>query len=393
MSGAYLCNKYYEGACKLNTEQLLLPVDIVMDPSWWNKHAGITFDEDFFYHPAKRIESERKMADGLYERWGQYGLGEKDSRDLPVVGAVHLASGFLLQEMLGCEVRYSADAPPLVVGDNRDNLDTSVAQAFSSPVFKKFDAMTESLKERFGFLLGDVNWSGVLNLALDLRGESIFMDMFDKGEDVQKYFSEIADFIARFVNGIHKETGTSSISVNRVVRHFDEPIYLHSECSHTMISVEDYDKFLLPIDTLWSNRLQPYGIHFCGADPHRFADSYAKLPRLDFLDVGWGGDLKVLREKLPNIFLNIRLSPVEILEQSEDEIHNTICRLVEESGDPYLTGVCCINMDANVPDSKVSAIFSTVEQLRQKYKKGKRAILAVDNKTVANKSKINRQVI
>ena len=56
-----------------------------MDPSWWNKQAGITFDEDFFYHPAKRLESERKMAHCLYERWGQYGLGDKDSRDLPVV--------------------------------------------------------------------------------------------------------------------------------------------------------------------------------------------------------------------------------------------------------------------------------------------------------------------
>ena len=152
-----------------------------------------------------------------------------------------------------------------------------------------------------------------------------------------------------------------------------------------MISVDDYEKFLLPIDTLWSNTLRPFGIHFCGADPHRFADSYAKLPRLDFLDVGWGGDLKVLREKLPNTFLNIRLSPVEILAQSEDEIRSTISKLVEDSANPYLTGVCCINMDANVPDSKVSAIFSTVEQLRQKFMKDKRAILAVDNKTRVKK--------
>jgi hypothetical protein len=377
----------------LNTEHPLLPVDIVMDPSWWNAHAGITFDEDFFYHPAKRIESERKMADGLYERWGQFGLGDKESRDLPVVGAVHLASGFLLSEMLGCEVKYSEDAPPQVVSANKGDLGISIDDAFASPVFKKLESMTESLKEKFGYLVGDVNWSGVLNLAMDLRGEMIFMDMFDKPDDVQKYFSEIADFISRFVNGIQKQTGSSSISVNRVVRHLAEPVYLHSECSHTMISVEDYEKFLLPIDTLWSNTLRPYGIHFCGADPHRFADSYAKLPRLDFLDVGWGGDLKVLREKLPNTFLNIRLSPVEILEQTEDEIRSTIYKLVSDSGDPYLTGVCCINMDANVPDSKVSAIFSTVDQLRQKHMKAKRVILTIDNKTVANKSRINSQII
>jgi len=29
----------------------LLPVEIVFHSSWWNKHTGITFDEDFFIIP------------------------------------------------------------------------------------------------------------------------------------------------------------------------------------------------------------------------------------------------------------------------------------------------------------------------------------------------------
>jgi hypothetical protein len=89
---------------------------------------------------------------------------------------------------------------------------------------------------------------------------------------------------------------------------------------------------------------------------------------LDFLDVGWGGDVAKLREFLPNTFLNIRLSPVEIIERSADEIRSTITRLVSESANPYLTGVCCINMDDQVGDDKVRAIFETVDELRQKYK-------------------------
>jgi len=39
----------------------ILPVDIVLSPPWWYKNAGMTFDRDFFFHPLKRIESERKM--------------------------------------------------------------------------------------------------------------------------------------------------------------------------------------------------------------------------------------------------------------------------------------------------------------------------------------------
>ena len=42
-------------------ESPLLPVEIVLAPAWWFHNEGITFDEDFFYHPAKRVEMERKM--------------------------------------------------------------------------------------------------------------------------------------------------------------------------------------------------------------------------------------------------------------------------------------------------------------------------------------------
>ena len=51
----------------------MLPVDIVLHPSWWYRHTGITFDEDFFFHPARRVEAERKMEQTLHERWGRYG--------------------------------------------------------------------------------------------------------------------------------------------------------------------------------------------------------------------------------------------------------------------------------------------------------------------------------
>ena len=98
------------------------------------------------------------------------------------------------------------------------------------------------------------------------------------------------------------------------------------------------------------------------------AKTFAKLPHLDFLDVGWGGNVAVLRKFLPNTFLNIRLSPVEIIKQSTEDIHNIITRLVWESGNPYLTGVCCINMDDQVGDEKINAIYETVHELRQKYK-------------------------
>ncbi len=344
-----------------------LPVDIVLHPSWWYHNTGLAFDEDFFFHPKKRVEAERLMERTLYERWGQYGLGQEHDTDRPQIGAVHLAAGFLLSEMLGCRIEYQADAAPQVIEAHREVPEIQTEQAFQSPAFKRFFALTDALKRQYGYITGDVNWSGILNLAIDVRGQQIFMDLFDKPDAITSFFSTIAGVIQKFVSGFAQETNSSSISVNRTVRHFSAPIFLHSECSHTMISVKDYERYLLPYDVEWSCTCRPYGIHYCGVDPHRYAEAFAKIPHLDFLDVGWGGDIKRLRQHLPQTFLNIRLSPVDIVNQSPDDIRDIITTLVHDSGNPWLTGICCINMDQQVTDDNITAIFETVEQLRKTY--------------------------
>lgn len=358
----------------MNTKQYLrnpdidggmLPVDVVLHPSWWHAHAGITFDEDFFYHPAKRVESERRMEEVLHERFGRHGLGADRDRDLPVIGAVHQAAGFMVSEMLGCEIRYKADGAPDVVPAHRDTLEVDPEAAFHSAAARRYERLRDQLKARFGRVTGDINWGGVLNLAMDLRGQEIFLDMVDDAERMKAQFLKLAEVLDRFTTGIEAETGSSSISVNRNVRHFRAPVFLHSECSHTMISEKDYEEFLMPIDAEWSRRHRPFGIHHCGKDPHRFAASYAKLPRLDFLDVGWGGDVAVLRQHLPATFLNIRLDPVSIRGQTPAEIRETVTRLVRQSDNPWLTGVCCINMDHTVSDDQINAIFEAVEELRR----------------------------
>jgi hypothetical protein len=344
-----------------------LPAEIVLAPDWWEARAGITFDPDFFFHPARRVEAERKMEQALYERWGRFGLGADRNRDLPLVGATHLAAGFLLPEMLGCQVEYRAGGPPQVHAAERPELAIDEEAAFASAAFRRFERLTAALKQRHGYLAGDVNWGGVLNLGLDLRGQTLLMDLIEQPEQVRAFFQQISRVIERFVARIEGETGSSSISVNRTVRHLPRPVFLHSECSNTMISAEHYEQLLLPVDLAWSQRHRPFGIHHCGKDPHRFAAAYAKVPHLDFLDVGWGGDLRVLRQHLPDTFLNIRLSPVEIPKQTPDDISGTIRRLVTEAGGPALTGVCCINVDKTVSDEQVAAIFQTAAELRGEW--------------------------
>lgn len=345
----------------------MLPVDVVLHPSWWHRHAGITFDEDFFFHPARRVEDERKMERVLYERWGRYGLGEDRDRDVPWLGPVHLAAGYLTSGMLGCRIDYFEDTAPRVIPAGIDRLEVSRDAPFEGPAFKRFERLLGALRSKYGYVKGDVGWGGVLNTALDLRGHAFLMDMLDTPDEAARLADDVAAVTERFTRHVMQATGSTSVSVNRNVRHVAEPVLLHSECSNVMISTALYERFFLPIDAAWSNKYRPYGIHHCGKDPHRFAESYAKVPHLDFLDVGWGGDVARLREHLPHTFLNIRLSPVEIVDQTPDEIRQTVRRLVHASANPYLTGVCSINMDDQVSDEQVAAIFEEVAELREEY--------------------------
>jgi hypothetical protein len=347
----------------------ILPVDVVFHPSWWYRNTGITFDEDFFYHPLKRVESEQRMENELYERFGRYGLGLNRNRSLPVIGAVHNAAGYIISEMLGCKVNYIGDSAPQVIVAEKDGFNINPEEAFKSNVYKKLTNLMDTLKKMYGYLEGDINWGGVLNVALDLKGQNVLTDLFMKQQETKIQFKKISEVIEKFVKGIVQETGTSSVSVNRNVRNIELPVFLHSECSHTMISTEQYEEFLLPIDIEWSRKHRPFGIHYCGVDPHRYAEVFNKIKNLDFLDVGWGGDLKILRKHLPDTFLNIRLDPVNLNNYTEQEIETTITNLVEDSANPYLTGVCCINMDDKIDDNKVTAIFRVVENLRKKVEK------------------------
>ena len=189
-----------------------LPVELVFSPQWWNRETGITFDRDFFFHPARRVEDERKMEQHLYEKWGGYGLGADRNTARPELGAVHLASGYLLSEMLGCKTEYFEAAPPLVSCRDMESLDSRpVKEAFGSPSFKAFDRLREELVAKYGYVTGDVNWSGILNLAIDLRGQELFIDMNEERENCAAFFSALADMIENFTDGLQKSSHSTSV--------------------------------------------------------------------------------------------------------------------------------------------------------------------------------------
>lgn len=345
-----------------------LPVTFVFHPDWWYQNCGLTFEKDFFYNPDVRVEADREMRKILFERFGDLGINDEHPEPRPCIGPTYLAAGYIISEIFGCEIKYCKGASPevlpkMISDEEADNLEPINLR--ENAAFKQVVKLVDKLKNRFGYVMGDINWQGVLNVALDIRGSAIFIDMMQNPDRSRRIFGSITKIIVDFVNYIRGETGTSSISVNQAVKYVDHRINLHSNCTVAMISPKMYERFLLEHDIKLSKALQPYGIHHDGPNLHLHADGYAKVPNVCFFDVGWGSDISFCRKKLPDTFFNLRYDPVKLRTATPEEVKKDVIRMLKEAGDPHKVGFCCINMGSDTPDKNIATVYYTVEEYRK----------------------------
>lgn len=346
---------------------MFLPVDVVFHADWWHTHYGLCFDEPFHFDASVRVESEQSMRQALYDRFGDLGLGEPDASPRPVVGPVHMNISFIIQAILGCQVRFSSGAPPQVICAN---LTEEQVFALTVPDIEKANLMRETidmmdaLETTYGYLEGDIPWDGVLTVALDLRGQQLFLDFYDSPALVHRLFNIIIRTIYEVVCYVRQRTGTTSISINRIVDSVNPRLTVHSNCSVQMISNAMYREFLLPYENWLAARLQPYGVHHCGNNMHRIT-GYTEIRESDFFDVGWGSHVPACREMLPHAFFSLRLNPARLRVQTAQDVAADTENLLLQAGPLEQIAVCCVGIDSTVPDDNIRAIFDTVERYRR----------------------------
>jgi hypothetical protein len=333
-----------------------VPTEFVFNPNWWFREYGLTFDEGFYLDRCRRIADDVLMRQALFDR---FGLGAPDPKPRPILGSLHVAGGFVIPALFGARVRFSENQAPVAIPlelDRQAVMDLRVPDVCETWPVRQLLADADGLQRDFGYVLGDVNTDGVLNTALCLRGQALFVDFYDDPDLVEHLFGVISDTIAQVAQAIRTFSGTSSISVNRSIVHVDPRIFLHANCSLQMISPELYRRFLLPCEAYLSERLEPYGIHHCGSSFQLFGDCYRRVDAV-FFDVGWGSDIQAARRVFPDAFLNLRLNPVRMLTEKPDTIRQDVTNLLRAGQRDGHTGICCINMDYGTPDSNIVAVL------------------------------------
>lgn len=349
------------------TADHFIPIELVFNPNWWHQTAGISFDKSFYFDSQARIRNDVTMRRVLHERFGELGMGEPDPQPRPIIGSQHVAGGFVIPALLGSEIWFEKDAAPqpLPLKMSSEQIETFKKPDFrtSWPMYEYIEQM-DALEAEWGYVVGGMNTDGLLNAAYHLYGQQLFLDFYTAPERVRRLLDIIGELIVDVALYLRQRTGECSISVNRMVERVDRTMFFHANCSVQMISPTSYRGFHLAAEQKMAARIQPYGIHHCGSNLHQVAPVYAELP-LTMVDVGWGSDVTAVREALPDVFLNLRLSPVRMLQATPKEIAADTEKLLKAAAPLEHAGVCCINMDHETPDENIFAMFNVVEKYRR----------------------------
>jgi methanogenic corrinoid protein MtbC1/uroporphyrinogen-III decarboxylase len=358
-----------------------IPLGVGFYPDWWNKHYGISYDRNYYFDPETRMAARLEMDRRLYERFGDVGLGDPDPQPKPFItfGMVMLPAVF------GCEIVFEKDALPWALPLN---LSDGQIMKLEVPDITNVYPLTEVVKQieflqgKYGRVVGDINTTGVQNLALKLRGEQLYFDYFEKPDLCHHLLTVCTQAIIQLFQFIYKLTGTGAMDVTPMC---DPRLYILPNCTVEQISLATYEKFNLPYDNQVAKACHPLGIHHCGS-VNQVLEGYAQVRHLKFLEMGFGSDVRRARAVLgPKVAINARINPVLMKNGTPEEVSKEVRRLIDQ-GDPLENfSIDTVGLTFGTPDENVKAARRTAAEYgkiikRKALKKKKDSVSGLSRK-------------
>ena len=332
-----------------------IPLGVGFYPDWWKENYGVIFGREYYYDPDFRVECQAKMAKGLYERFGDVGLGDPDPAPKPLItfGMV------MLPAIFGCDIVYEQGALPWAMPLN---LSKEECDKLTKPELTKVSPMKEvlaqidHLKSKYGKVVGDINTTGVQNLALKLRGEELYIDYFEDPDFSHRLLKFCTECIIDLWKLVYPITGTGAVDVTPMC---DPTIFCIPNCTVEQISGDTYAEFGLPYDNMLAEACHPFGIHHCGnLDP--VVEEYAKVKNLVFMEAGFGTDFAAARRILgPKVAFNARISPVLMKNGTPEEVEATVKEAIDQGAPLSNFSIDTVGLTNGVPDENVRTARKT----------------------------------
>ncbi len=322
-------------------------------PTWWARNYGIIINEEWHINPEVRRESLIHMEEFLQERFSRLpnffcGPGYKGSYPIEFAYGCELVPA-----LFGCPLVYSADGYPF-----SNPLKLSQEQAIrletpnldNSPLLKSLWTIPPEQPNKR--VTGQLGVEGVLNIALKLRGEEIFIDMLNDKPLACHIFEVITETLIQLVHKIRKWQDPQK----------NMPTYIvTSNCTVNMISGEMYQDLLLSYDLKLAHAFDIFGMHNCGWRVDPYIDSYAKIEDLAYLDMGGDTDIARVHKAFPQLSLTFFYPPDVFRRQNPDQIYTEIKNIGKAINKGY---ILLSDLDVGVGDEQVIAAYEAIRDIR-----------------------------
>lgn len=339
-------------------------VSLGFTPRWYRSRLGIDFSEAWHLDPIHRFDALTKMKAHLHDCFPEVPYfvpgGDPDSSCATISGVYGI---MLISGLFGLELQYRNDNWPDAAGGRvlpREELEISAVplpgedyDSFlrSRPLYSGLMDQMDVLKERFGIIPGYLNYQGILNVALKIRGQDIFLDLYDDPEFTHTLFGRIAGLIGAVSKRVQARQRSSGFKVN---------LLSMSNCVINMLRPEQYAEYLLPLDRGLSVEYERFGIHTCNWDATPYLDDLRTIDNMGYLDTGPMADLEKIRRLFPETRRAVLYSPVWLNEKDEAEIASDLERIAR------LYAPCDIvlaDVESDTPNERVKTFLRICREL------------------------------
>ena len=304
----------------------------------------------------------------LYDLFGDYGIGEKNPKARPILFSDLIASGFLYSQIMGCEIVFKKNDAPQVISKEMTNEEIEAltkTDLDTHPIWQRVESQIDLYMKKFGYVESAINLMGIQNIALDLRGEELFIDYFDEPELKDKLLGAVTDLSIDIGKRLYKVSKGVSGGVTSIVKQVLPSVYLTSNCSVTMLSNDQYCEHLLRYDKMLAKEFPVFGIHHCGSNTEQVIRGYLEVENLRFLEIGAGSDLKKVAEAIGDrdIISCIRYSPVALKSDDKYAIYGKMKNAIEAFGSDERLCFSCVGIDANTDHDEVRSYLEAFSLL------------------------------
>ncbi|AQQ09681.1 Uroporphyrinogen decarboxylase (URO-D) [Sedimentisphaera cyanobacteriorum] len=332
--------------------------EIGFTPKWYRQSLDIDFGEKWHTDPDYREQTVNMMKAEIEKRFPNSSIAAIDQPEMQPDFLTGTFGACIISAMFGIPIVYSRDNWPCtskdyLSADQIDNLEVPNLQ--SSEIFQNLLGQLEKIKSKHGIIKGFINWQGVLNNAQRLRGEELFLDLFDKPERCRHLFDVIRKTMleaSTVVQKIQSESG------------FENSFSNISNCLVNMISPEQYREYLLAQDIKIAERDSCFGLHNCAWNATPYLEEYAKIPYVAYIDMGINSDLQLAKKLFPNARRSLMYTPMDVKNKDIKQIREDLLKAASEYGP---CDIVAADIESDTEDEKVAEFIRLCDEISRKY--------------------------